>query len=155
MTASDRTLLSALVDHSTAPRILDIHDDDCDDDACTGCDPQHLAEQLTGHARREALKAEGQRKADAWNAKYPVGTPVMAYPGVRPEDEVAVGYRQRVEKGSTFGGETDPTEGLKTFTRTPAWTLGHGEPVVSVEGYAGGIVLDHIDVIAKGGETRG
>ena len=33
---------------------------------------------------------------------------------------------------------------------TPAWTLGHGEPVVSVEGYAGGICLDHVDVITEG-----
>jgi hypothetical protein len=102
------------------------------------------------HARREALKAAGQREADAWNAKYPVGTPVLAYPGVRPEDPAAVGYRQRVEKGRLFRGETDPTEGLETVTRTPAWPLGDGTPVVSVEGYAGGIILTHIDVIAGG-----
>lgn len=106
-------------------------------------------------ARRDAEKAEGQRKADEWNARYPVGTPVMAYPGVRPEDEVAVNYRQRIEKGCTFLGETDPTESLRTVTCTPAWTLGHGEPVVSVEGYAGGIVLEHVDPIAKAGESRG
>lgn len=105
--------------------------------------------------RLAADKAKGAQKADAWNAACPVGTPVMAYPGVRPEDEVAVGYRQRVEKGCTFRGETDPTEGLRTVTRTPAWTLGHGEPVVSVEGYASGIVLGHIDVIREAGESRG
>lgn len=97
--------------------------------------------------RLDAEKAAGQREADAWNAEHPVGTCVVAYPGVRPEDEAAVNYRQRVEKGRTFPGETDPTETLRTVTRTPAWTLGHGEPVMSVEGYAGGIVLDHIDVI--------
>ena len=33
-----------------------------------------------------------------------------------------------------------------TTTRTPAWILGHGEPVVSVHGYAGGITLDHVDI---------
>ncbi|MFJ8016181.1 hypothetical protein [Streptomyces sp. NPDC096339] len=45
MTATDRETLSALVDHSVSPRILDIHLDDCDDDACQGCAPQHLAEK--------------------------------------------------------------------------------------------------------------
>lgn len=44
MSVSDHVTLSELVDHSTAPWILDIHADDCDDDACQGCDPQHLAE---------------------------------------------------------------------------------------------------------------
>lgn len=107
------------------------------------------------HARREALKAKGQKLADAWNAKYPVGTPVMAYPGVRPEDEIAVAYRERVEKGRTFRGETDPTERLETVTRTPAWPLGDGTPCVSVKGYSGGIILEHIDVITAGGESRG
>jgi hypothetical protein len=50
MTSSDRVTLSALVAHSVAPRLLDIHVDDCEDDACTGCDPQHLAQasNLTG-----------------------------------------------------------------------------------------------------------
>lgn len=84
--------------------------------------------------------------ADEFNAKYPVGTPVMAYPGVRPEHPVAVNYRQRVEEGRTYGS-TDPCKRLTTVPRTPAWTLGHGDPVVSVEGYAGGIYLTHIDVI--------
>ncbi|MEV5443519.1 hypothetical protein AB0N23_13420 [Streptomyces sp. NPDC052644] len=91
--------------------------------------------------------------ADEFNAKYPIGTPVMAYPGVRPEDPVAVAYQRRVEEGRTYGS-TDPCERLTTVTRTPAWTLGHGEPVVSVEGYAGGICLTHIDVI-EGGANRG
>lgn len=35
---------------------------------------------------------------------------------------------------------------LDTVTRTPAWTLGHGAAVVSVEGYAGAIALTHVDV---------
>jgi hypothetical protein len=90
------------------------------------------------HARREALKAKGQKLADAWNAKYPVGTPVMAYPWVRSEHPAF-----------------DPATALTTCTRSVAWPLGHGEPVVLVEGYSGGIVLEHIDVIADGGESRG
>lgn len=66
--------------------------------------------------------------ADQFNSKFPVGTPVIAYPLTRPEDK-----------------RPDYFERLETVTRTKAWTLGHGVPVVSVEGYAGGIALTHID----------
>lgn len=59
--------------------------------------------------------------ADRWNQRYPVGTPVDAYPGARWD------------------------EPLHTRTRTPAWRLWHGASVVSVDGYAGGICLTHID----------
>lgn len=70
--------------------------------------------------------------ADEWNARYPVGTPVTAYPGSRDDAP------------------------LTTTTRTPAWTLGHGAAVVSVDGYSGGICLTHIDptVPAAGEEGR-
>ncbi|MFI8191445.1 hypothetical protein ACIF8T_21920 [Streptomyces sp. NPDC085946] len=87
--------------------------------------------------------------AEQWNELYPVGTPVMAYPSVRPEHPVAIAYQKRVSEGRTFG-DKDPCTRLVTRTRTPAWPLGHGEPVVSVDGYAGGIVLEHIDVISEG-----
>jgi hypothetical protein len=100
-------------------------------------------------AKLEAEQQEGQRQADAFNARYPVGTPVVAYPSVRPEHPVAVAYRKAAEAGRTFRSETDPCTRLETTTRTPAWTLGHGTPVVSVDGYAGGIALDHIDVIGE------
>lgn len=95
-------------------------------------------------ARLEAAKKKGQQQADEWNERYPVGTPVMAYPILRPEDPMAVAHQQRVAAGRTYG-ETDPCERLDTVTRTPAWILGHGEPVVSVTGYAGGICLTHVD----------
>ncbi|WP_436759374.1 hypothetical protein [Streptosporangium sp. V21-05] len=62
--------------------------------------------------------------ADDWNALHPIGTPVLAWPGTRDD------------------------EPLTTRTRTPAWTLGHGAPVVSVEGVAGGIFLTHIEAVA-------
>ena len=107
---------------------------------------RHRAEY---EAKLEADKAEGQRRADAFNARFPIGTPVMAYPGIRPEDPVAVAYRKAAEAGRTFRSETDPCKRLVTTTRTPAWILGHGAPVVSVDGYAGGICLDHIDVIGE------
>ena len=77
--------------------------------------------------------------ADEFNALYPVGTLVVAYPGVRPEHPV-------------FNLDRDA---LTTRTRTPAWTLGHGAAVVSVEGYAGGIDLEHIDVTDLYASTRG
>lgn len=59
--------------------------------------------------------------ADRWNRRYPVGTAVAAYPQTR-EDEP-----------------------LLTRTRTPAWRLGTGDSLVSVDGYAGGIALTHVD----------
>ncbi|MFE5090642.1 hypothetical protein ACFRCI_09605 [Streptomyces sp. NPDC056638] len=64
--------------------------------------------------------------ADEWNARYPVGTPVVAYPGSRDGRH------------------------LDTVTRTPAWTLGHGAAVVSVEGESGGICLTHVDPVSGG-----
>jgi hypothetical protein len=70
--------------------------------------------------------------AEQWNALHPIGTPVIAYPGVRPEYAASIGM-------------TDYPR-LVTRTRTPAWNLGHGTPVVSVDGYAGGISLEHIDL---------
>ncbi len=72
--------------------------------------------------------------AQEWNTIVPVGAHVMAYPGVRPEDPLAADLCRRV----------------KSVTRTPAWELGHGEAVVSVVGYAGGIGLAHVDVVEGG-----
>lgn len=59
-----------------------------------------------------------------WNERYPIGTPVRAYPGER-------------------GGRH-----LDTRTRSTAWTLPSlptGTPVVLVDGHAGGIALTHVD----------
>jgi len=78
----------------------------------------------------DAAKAKGQQQADAWNAAHPIGTRVIAYPSVRPEFDDVIAAKTRVV----------------TTTRTPAWILGHGQPVVSVHGYAGGICLDHVDI---------
>lgn len=58
--------------------------------------------------------------ADEFNAAHPVGTRVLAFPGSRDG------------------------RALYTRTRTPAWNLS-GHPVVSVEGYPGGIALTHIE----------
>jgi len=59
--------------------------------------------------------------AQEFNDAHPVGTPVRFWPGTREG------------------------EGPTSKTRTPAWYIGP-YPVVSVEGYAGGISLAHIVV---------
>ncbi|NEA20742.1 hypothetical protein [Streptomyces halstedii] len=88
--------------------------------------------------------------AEQWNALYPIGTPVVAYPGVRPENPLAAAVRKRQADGRSLEeADVDLCRTLTTVTRTPAWTLGHGAPVVSVEGYPGGIHLTHIDVIGE------
>jgi hypothetical protein len=71
--------------------------------------------------------------ADRWNALYPPGTPVVAYPGFRPE-YAAAHY-------------LNPPRSLRTVTRSRAWNLGHGTPVVLVDGYGGGISLEHVDPV--------
>lgn len=62
--------------------------------------------------------------ADDFNATYPVGTPVRYWPGIRRGD------------------------GTASRTRTPAWDIAQ-TPVVSVEGYPGGIALTHIDALPE------
>lgn len=69
--------------------------------------------------------AKGQLAADEWNAKNPVGTPVKYFPLIGCDDPPA----------------------LLTVTRTPAWILGHGQPVVSVVGMAGGVALSHLQLM--------
>ena len=61
--------------------------------------------------------------ADQFNATYPIGTPVLFWPGAR--------------RG----------EGRVSKTRTPAWQMYAGDVVVSVDDYPGGIALTHITVI--------
>jgi hypothetical protein len=61
--------------------------------------------------------------ASQWNELYPVGTDVRYWP-IRDEPEC---------RDST--------------TRSEAWELGHGEPVVKIKGQAGGVLLSHLIVI--------
>lgn len=53
--------------------------------------------------------------ADEWNRRYPVGTPV------------------RYTNGEG--------KAMDTKTRSHAWNLGHGDPVVLIEGCSGGRAL--------------
>lgn len=63
--------------------------------------------------------------AEQWNASHPIGTEVT-YHHILPAEDA----------------------GLRTRTRSQAWPLGHGEPVVKVEGITGGVLLSHL-VIAE------
>ncbi|WP_435285171.1 hypothetical protein [Streptomyces bacillaris] len=86
-------------------------------------------------AREEAERAAVDRSiidqfpataADKWNSLHPVGTPVTAYPGFRPED--------------------DPKcTRLVTRTRSTASVLGGHTAVVWVEGHSACISLTHVD----------
>ncbi|MEU4967840.1 hypothetical protein [Streptomyces smyrnaeus] len=69
--------------------------------------------------------------ADEFNARYPVGTRVVAYPGARPED---VANATRID----------------TTTRSQATVLGGHTDVVWVHGHSACIALTHIDVTAGG-----
>jgi hypothetical protein len=70
----------------------------------------------------EKAIAKGEALAMAWNMRVPVGTPCT-----------------RID---------DHGKPHETRTRSEAWVLGDGSPVVKVEGYAGGYMLDRI--IPKG-----
>ncbi|MCX4774615.1 hypothetical protein OG322_36010 [Streptomyces sp. NBC_01260] len=61
-----------------------------------------------------------------WNAAHPIGTPVVAYPGFRPE----------VDKNGMR---------LVTRTRSAASVLGWHTAVVWVEGHGACIALSHVD----------
>jgi hypothetical protein len=65
--------------------------------------------------------------ADEWNRLHPVGTPVIAYPGGRPED---------------FPND----ERIVTTTRSKATVLSGHTAVVWVHGHSACIALTHIDV---------
>lgn len=109
--------------------------------ACPHCDANPTWQCRTPRSKAVPVhavrKAEAERvfaAIDAWNERYPLGTPVRAYPGFRPED-VSQGETVRV---------------VETDTRSSAWLPpGHTVPVVMVEGYPAWISLSHIDVIGE------
>jgi hypothetical protein len=68
--------------------------------------------------------------AEQWNALYPIGTPVLAYPGARPEDH------------------GDVTR-LVTRTRSAATVLGGHTDVVWVDGHSACIALSHVDPVTE------
>ncbi|MFC3986499.1 hypothetical protein [Streptosporangium jomthongense] len=90
---------------------------------------ERMRERRAASASVETPK-ETPLTADEWNTAWPVGTPILAWPGSRD------------------------AEPLTTATRTTAWTLGSGHAVVSVEGCTGGIFLTHIQPIHQNGDPR-
>lgn len=67
--------------------------------------------------------------AEEFNSRYPVGTPVFAYPGARRED-------------------VPSARRLVTRTRTAASVLGGHTDVVWVEDYSSCIALSHVDPVS-------
>jgi hypothetical protein len=68
--------------------------------------------------------------AKAFNSLHPVGTPVFAYPGARPED---------------FPSDRR----LVTRTRSKAEVLGGHTDVVWVDGHSACIALSHVDPVSE------
>jgi hypothetical protein len=66
---------------------------------------------------------EEQKRVDAWNSAHPVGTPVVRYKLINPKREP-----------------------VTTATRSAAWLMGGHTGVVMVEGIAGGISLDALEI---------
>ena len=73
-------------------------------------------------------EAEPHHEAARWNAEHPVGTVVAL-----TEDDGSI---------------------TTTITRSEAWHLGHGEPVVKVAGRAGGYMLARIRPCTRSGSGR-
>lgn len=69
-------------------------------------------------------QSEGLSAAE-WNAAHPVGTAVRYWPILPPVD---------------FAPPVD------TVTRSEAWELGDGTPVVLLAGKSGGVSLSHLEV---------
>jgi hypothetical protein len=68
--------------------------------------------------------------AETFNSLHPVGTPVLAYPGCRPED---------------FPSDRR----LVTRTRSKAEVLGGHTDVVWVDGHSACIALSHVDPVSE------
>ncbi|MFC5204566.1 hypothetical protein [Streptomyces kaempferi] len=68
--------------------------------------------------------------AAEFNARYPIGTPVFAYPGFRPED-------------------ASDARRLVTRTRTKAQKSASGDDVVWVDGDGSYICLTHVDPVSE------
>lgn len=98
--------------------------------AKSGAHRGRVARSAETNALQAALREFADPTPDAVSARttqpdesLPVGTQVLAWPGSRDG------------------------RAMLTRTRTPVWRLNGGDPVVSVEGYAGGIALTHIEVM--------
>ena len=80
-------------------------------------------EEHGGTCRPALAYVMAEREAAAWNARYPVGTPVVVTPHIGCE----------------------PEELIKTKTRSAAWVIS-GHASVMVEGKSGGYGLSFVKV---------
>lgn len=69
--------------------------------------------------------------ADQWNSNHGIGTPVRYWP---------------LKKNGRFVVAGDSTKPVDTETRSEAWELGDGTPVVAIKGKSGGVALDHLEL---------
>ena len=106
--------------------------------------PQDASEAATGPTGgAHGAPETDANPADAFNARYPVGTPVLAYPGLRPDDPFVVTARkQRAARGHADPACTD-------LVSSEAQVLGGHTPVVWVDGHAACIALTHINPIEE------
>ena len=79
----------------------------------------------------QQAQAEGDAAAAAWNAAHPVGTEVIRYKLINPMREPH-----------------------RTRTRSEAWVLGHGAVVVKVDGVAGGVLLESLELPPQQGVVK-
>ena len=75
--------------------------------------------------RQKAAIIKGERQRNEWNSLHPVGTRVRYWPLIGQQNP-------------------PPVEGV---TRSKAWCLGYGDPVVLITGKAGGMSLDHLEIL--------
>jgi hypothetical protein len=85
---------------------------------------------VTTLANRHRRASAEQAAVDAWNRYHPIGTPVVAYPGCRPEDS----------------WNPEKVTRIVTSTRSKAIVLGGHTAVVWVHGHGACIALTHVDV---------
>ncbi len=80
----------------------------------------------TKPSRHSNVMAKAWAQCEEFNAINPVGTKVR--------------YRSLREEATQYDIK-------ETTTRSEAWTLPSGEPVVMIEGKAGGVSLYHVEAI--------
>lgn len=73
--------------------------------------------------RSDQQMQQSWKRCVAFNDANPVGTPVKYHPVIGSDEGVQ-----------------------ETRTRSEAWTLSNGEPLVMVEGQTGGVSLDAVEV---------
>ena len=83
----------------------------------------------TQSERHSKKMSKAWSRCELFNSQYPVGTKVR--------------YRSLLDQESQYDIK-------ETVTRSEAWAMPSGEPVVMIDKKAGGVSLDHIEVITAG-----